>query len=938
MPVTAVQTRYRFRSDTTTVDAAPTWAAAENVTYNPGINNKFRLRFEVQNTGNTSTGAQNWNLFYSRNAGAYSQISISSSFVQSAAASVDADNTALTVRRLTVDAGTFVNGQYDSTGATGTIALTGTSVSEFEFGLVLSGNYVSGDTVDFRIYRGVSTALNTYTQTPRINITVTVLGASPITVGSPILGAPSLPQAYNLATGDLTALSPNLPAVPAFTAFVPTGYNINASSLAVASPNLASAPPFSVSGAGGGINLGTPPAFADSSPYYTTPDFGIVTGSVSVTASSMAVSSPVLGNPVVSRYALTSAGFVDGSPSLVLPTFSAFGGPVTLTGGSFVDGSPYSTTPDFSIGIGANDLNVTSPIFGVPTFSQRQAFSSTVFAVASPSLGAPTIKQAQVISPSSMAIGSPLFGVPAIAITPAIVAAPLAVGSLSIGVPTLTQIQVLSGTGIIVASPVIGSPTAAVKVLLTATNMTLGSPPLGSPTLSQMHLLSPLSLATGSPQFSAAVMTFSGQVTAVPLTVGSPIIGVPIIAQKQVIAAASLAVASPTISAAAASSLYTFAASPLMTSSPTFGIPSINQNYHFLTTLTVGSPVLATPPISQYQRLVATALATLSPVMGVPSTVATLSFTSVGLTIASPIIGAANLNQQLALTAVNITTASLFFGPAAVALVGQIVAVPVPVLNGSPVFGTPTILQSQVLSALPLVIGSPQFTGPIIGNVAASSNLTVASPVLGAPSLVMLTGFPLAQDISVGSPVIGMPSIVSQLHVLSAGDFTISRPFIDVPGIIGQLQFLTAAGLTVASPVFGPTVAVGQGQVGAVPLITGSPVIGAAAVGQIQHVTAWNGELATGRPYLEPPILTQLNKLNGVDFITSAAQCGIPSCGEIINDYLTAQNLTVVSPDIAPLVPDLVTDDNRLLADYFVGNQAAPDTLTGQAFNTDTII
>ena len=97
MPVAAVQSRFRARTDAGAVDATPTWGAAENINYAPPIqrNTPFRLRFEVQNTGTTSTGSQAWLLFVSRNGGAYAQITVGTTFAQSANAGTDADNTTL---------------------------------------------------------------------------------------------------------------------------------------------------------------------------------------------------------------------------------------------------------------------------------------------------------------------------------------------------------------------------------------------------------------------------------------------------------------------------------------------------------------------------------------------------------------------------------------------------------------------------------------------------------------------------------------------------------------------------------------------------------------------------------------------------------------------------------------------------------------------------
>jgi hypothetical protein len=185
MAVAVTQSRYRFRADTLTVDsAAPTWGAAENAAWVPipiqrGV--PFRVRFELFNTGSTSTGAQAWRIFAQKNgAGGYTQVnSTRSDGIQtSTAACVDPDNTALTVARLTNDApGTpaWVNGQIDTNGATGNITLgAGNSTArktELEFGLVLTAACAKGDYFDLRVYRGTNTALSTYAATPRVTCT-----------------------------------------------------------------------------------------------------------------------------------------------------------------------------------------------------------------------------------------------------------------------------------------------------------------------------------------------------------------------------------------------------------------------------------------------------------------------------------------------------------------------------------------------------------------------------------------------------------------------------------------------------------------------------------------------------------------------------------------------------------------------------------------------
>src|ERR1043165_5688212 len=115
------QAHARFRSDTSGVDATPTWLANEDTNYTAdltGGNLTLRVRFSVQENG-TSSGSSNWTLRLSKNGGAYSAVTTATTSVKSdSAASSSADETAVTVARLTAGTGSFINGLYDETGAT----------------------------------------------------------------------------------------------------------------------------------------------------------------------------------------------------------------------------------------------------------------------------------------------------------------------------------------------------------------------------------------------------------------------------------------------------------------------------------------------------------------------------------------------------------------------------------------------------------------------------------------------------------------------------------------------------------------------------------------------------------------------------------------------------------------------------------------------------
>ncbi len=171
MATTLVQLQYRFRTDTLATNTAATFGAALNTTYFPGIL-PFRIRFTVNSTGSPSPSSQTYNLAVSKNSGAYGAINGSSGVLSSSAASASADNASITSAQLPVGTGVFIAGQYDNTGATAAQTLPNGDYTEFEFGLILDfTNLNNSDTLDFRIYQnGTTTALNTYTQTPRVTV------------------------------------------------------------------------------------------------------------------------------------------------------------------------------------------------------------------------------------------------------------------------------------------------------------------------------------------------------------------------------------------------------------------------------------------------------------------------------------------------------------------------------------------------------------------------------------------------------------------------------------------------------------------------------------------------------------------------------------------------------------------------------------------------
>jgi len=197
----------------------------------------------------------------------------------------------------------------------------------------------------------------------------------------------------------------------------------------------------------------------------------------------------------------------------------------------------------------------------------------------------------------------------------------------------------------------------------------------------------------------------------------------------------------------------------------------------------------------------------------------------------------------------------------------------------------------------------------------------------------MLTGCLQAIGIIVASPQLGAPSIL-QVQVIPRLGITTASPTIDVPAMTAQVHNLSTTGLSVGSPAFGIPGTTGQVILVPVPLTIGSPVLNAATINQTQ--AAATNELAVGRPYLQPPVVTQAHGLGAPgDLTISTPQIGAATLTEIVHLYFDAPELAVLPPDIGvSLAPDLVTDDDRRLSRAFTDPLATTEVVV-QEFNTD---
>ena len=170
-----IQSGFRIRTDNTAAQGGtPVWAAAENAVATPVEDVAFRIRFAISNNAATNSGG--WQLFVSKNAGAYAQVpnsaSTNSVFATDATAGASSNGSLITTSLLTSGVGTFAtSGVYNQTGTTATVSVAGSSYVEFEFAIKFQSAFVqNGDTFSFRVYFGSSPLSGGYTQTPTLTI------------------------------------------------------------------------------------------------------------------------------------------------------------------------------------------------------------------------------------------------------------------------------------------------------------------------------------------------------------------------------------------------------------------------------------------------------------------------------------------------------------------------------------------------------------------------------------------------------------------------------------------------------------------------------------------------------------------------------------------------------------------------------------------------
>lgn len=186
------QDTFRFRDsvrDPSSEDAAfdaGDSAAGTDYTWVVGTDSIIRVRFLIQQTHSIADTnlAPVFELRYSYNSGVYTEVPAQATASVPIRAVAGAPTDSADINTQLLGAGSFVTGvggyRENGTGMpTGTQAFTSgaLSESEYEFALeVVTGQVSNNDTIDLRMYVDNNQALDTYTDTPRI--TVSVVGGS----------------------------------------------------------------------------------------------------------------------------------------------------------------------------------------------------------------------------------------------------------------------------------------------------------------------------------------------------------------------------------------------------------------------------------------------------------------------------------------------------------------------------------------------------------------------------------------------------------------------------------------------------------------------------------------------------------------------------------------------------------------------------------------
>jgi hypothetical protein len=174
---TFTQRAFRFYEDGSESGSSAVDSQDTNINRQTDSDSNLALRLSVQETANSGgASTDDWQLQYSKNGGAYTDVTGSSSNVKgyNSGSLTDAGATTNRATNGISDPGTgsFVAGLISEDGLLDNHQLTAANYTEHLFSLtIIAADTAAGDTLDFRIlYKGAATNM-TYSVTPRITIT-----------------------------------------------------------------------------------------------------------------------------------------------------------------------------------------------------------------------------------------------------------------------------------------------------------------------------------------------------------------------------------------------------------------------------------------------------------------------------------------------------------------------------------------------------------------------------------------------------------------------------------------------------------------------------------------------------------------------------------------------------------------------------------------------
>lgn len=196
-----------------------------------------------------------------------------------------------------------------------------------------------------------------------------------------------------------------------------------------------------------------------------------------------------------------------------------------------------------------------------------------------------------------------------------------------------------------------------------------------------------------------------------------------------------------------------------------------------------------------------------------------------------------------------------------------------PVTTGAPSVGTPTLTQSQALSAVGIATAPPAIGNPTLtqGHSLAASGVVTGAPTLGTPTLSQSAQL-VANPISAGAPSLGSPA-VSQSHTLVATSLATGSPVLGTPSLSTAGQ-LTALPIATGAPSLGTPALSQSHNLTTIVIATGAPTVGSpvlSVAGQLQA-----NAIVTGAPTLGMPVIAQVHSLVGVAITTGAPVIGVP--------------------------------------------------------------